>query len=409
MLSEKDLWCKDLDDFVIEWNTQLKEEEDYQKTIRNTNRRASRKIGAGGKNASNRSRNTKADDAYNPIARKTNSTKPIVQAQPKTQQKFIDSFTKPKKDTKDQNPKIPKSVDSDDEFDVDAMLPTSNSASQTASREPRKDAGLQNTRTKRAVPAKSYDLGMSAESESESFDSPDDIGDVGNMVKGIGGGDKTEPPSSNGRMSLFTSRQSIGHGSGSFLPKLKSKPSRGFEEDNGADDTNYEMLARSSPQKPAATKENLDSFLSDDDLMPVPKKIPTNTVAKTAAKAAPKTKKPGSITKNGDSGKMNKASTSAENVTKTGKLQPKSNDIFSDDDEIEMNDSPPPKPISRKKSGSTGNENDDDESIIDRRATGRSRPTRAAAANPRKPIYIDSEDEETDEGQDSLNESDESD
>ena len=30
-LSEKDLWCKDLDDFVAEWELQLKEEEDYQK------------------------------------------------------------------------------------------------------------------------------------------------------------------------------------------------------------------------------------------------------------------------------------------------------------------------------------------------------------------------------------------
>src|SRR3954463_1829020 len=93
-LNEKDLWCKDLDEFIQEWEIQLKEEEDYQKTIRNTNRRASRKIGAGGKG---RGRPAKAADAeYNPKPLKANPAKGIIKVENKPHQRFLDMFTKAK-------------------------------------------------------------------------------------------------------------------------------------------------------------------------------------------------------------------------------------------------------------------------------------------------------------------------
>merc|ERR1711964_388316 len=68
---------------------------------------------------------------------------------------------------------------------------------------------------------------------------------------------------------------------GTDFPKLKTKPSRTFDLSDDADETNYEMLAKSSPHKAPPAKDNLDSFLSDDDeeLVPVTKKIPVKAPA----------------------------------------------------------------------------------------------------------------------------------
>ncbi|RKF57463.1 DNA topoisomerase 2 [Golovinomyces cichoracearum] len=460
-LSEKDLWCKDLDDFVQEWNYQLREEDEYQKKIHNTNRRASRKIGAGGKGANNRAKRPKEDEDFNPSSRKANNTKG---AQLKTQQNLIQSFTKsnkvsesvmePKKESqalkKPKNEpqgltKVKKETEeltaplSDDEFEAGALL-ASNFASQKPSK-PQKKSDTSNGRKKRAVAPKIYKLESDEDSNNSSLDLLDDIGDLGSMVKGIGSQNDTGTGPSNGRMSLFQSRPSISQGSGSILPKLKTKPSRGFDDDDGEDDTNYEMLARSSPHKPAASKENIDSFLSDDDLMPFTKTVPLKSVAKSTAMF----KKSVSSTKNGESKKKNSTGSSGEteNIAKVRKSRLKAMDKFSDDDEVEINDSPPPKPISRINSkplakgwksdknqniNDSGNElasskpgsvklasgmklmgdtisDDEDESIV-QRGIGRSRPARAAAKKKStKPVYVSSENEETaeDETEESEN------
>ncbi|KAK4226804.1 putative DNA topoisomerase 2 [Podospora fimiseda] len=112
---------------------------------------------------------------------------------------------------------------------------------------------------KRAAAAKakkSYAL----DDESEDSDDSLKLGDVGAMVKGIGGASSS---SNGGRLSLF----SMSHPGGdtSTLSKLKTKPSKTSVEADEHDDTNYEALARSSPLKPAQ-EDNLDGFLSDDDL-----------------------------------------------------------------------------------------------------------------------------------------------
>ncbi|KAK3997391.1 putative DNA topoisomerase 2, partial [Cladorrhinum sp. PSN332] len=112
---------------------------------------------------------------------------------------------------------------------------------------------------KRAAAAKakkSYAL----DDESEDSDDSLKLGDVGAMVKGIGGASSS---SSGGRLSLF----SMSHPGGdtSTLSKLKTKPSKTSLEVDEHDDTNYEALARSSPLKPAQ-EDNLEGFLSDDDL-----------------------------------------------------------------------------------------------------------------------------------------------
>ncbi|KHJ30388.1 putative dna topoisomerase 2 [Erysiphe necator] len=324
ILSEKDLWCKDLDDFVLEWNNQLKEEEEYQKNIRNTNRRVSRKIGAGRKNANNRTKPLKIDEDFNPKPRKNNVSKA---GQLKTQQKFIENFTKPKKESESLSPRISLAMLSDDEFNAGALL-VPKEESQKASKGLNKDTKSLNSRVKRTVAPRTYDFD-SDESDGSALELLNDIGDVGNLVKGIDSDDKADSQAPNGRLSLFTSRQSLGHGSASILPKLKSKPSRGFDEVNGEDDTNYEMLARSSPHKPSGVESN--------------------------------------------------RSTKKE---------------FSDDeDELDKDHSTPPQKSGRLKKDET---DDEDQSIFVRKGNGRTRPARGAANSKfKKPIYIDSEDEDT--------------
>ncbi|CCU80602.1 serine/threonine protein kinase domain protein [Blumeria hordei DH14] len=458
-LSEKDLWCQDLDELVKEWENQLKEEEDYQKSVRNTNRRASRKIGAGGKNA--RVRVRKDDAEYNPKPSKSNTSKATA-TQQKTHQKFIENFTKPKKGKSTGSDDV-KSNNSDDEFDAGALL-----ASKNALKEPSQPPVVKPSRltSKRAKPVASTKRSSVEKIEDESASSDysfvDDIGDIGNLVKGIEGDEKNATSSSSGRMSLFASQRSGSRGPSNVLPQLKSKPSRGFiDDDDGEDDTNYEMLARSSPQKSGVTKDILDSYLSDDDTVPITQQVPVRQVSK----AAQKSKKIGTAPSRIDKTQINpvvpatkaKAKSTTTTTTKRNKQPIVPADIFSDDEDVEMNNSPPPKPISRarqkavaSKQATSDNEthnlnqarpsktvarkkevkstkqisddeddldmdlslaplkvsmtkkvlsDEEDESIIPLR-TARGRSARVASnSKPKKPIYVDSEEEETEDEQ----------
>lgn len=265
----------------------------------------------------------------------------------------------------------------DDDFSVlKAAAPVESSRDNSEQR------GLPNGRSKRAAAAAPKKWVIDDDEESESDDDKL-LGDVGAMVKGIGGGDKTDATTANGRLSLFAmSRPGSSHGraTSNDLPKLKAKPSRqNFDLSDDNDETNYEMLARSSPHKaPPVFKENLDSFLSDDEeLVPIPKKAPAKAaVPKVAAKPAPKPKKAPAPKKAAPEPKPAALSPAAKAYAAKQNKMKLSKDVFSDDEDeedVEMDDSPPPKPAAR----------------------GRGRPARAAAAaKPSKPIYIDSEDED---------------
>lgn len=402
-LNEKDLWCKDLDDLANEWEIQLREEEDYQKTIRNTNRRASRKIGAG--KGAGKGRAKAADTEYNPKPAKplkANPAKGVIKVENKPHQRFLNMFTnKPK--PKAGSTSIGTDGAEDDEFheiseglsdgDFDALKAAKHTVkeSKESSRAPSEQPA--NGRTKRVAAAAPKKWIISDDEESESDDGKF-LGDVGAMVKGIGGGDNSDTTAANGRVSLFAMQRpgsSHGKSTSTDLPKLKSKPSRTFDLNDDADETNYEMLARSSPQK-APPKDNLDSFLSDDEdeLIPVTKKIPTKAAApkaapKAAAKPAPKPKKAPAPKNAVEPPKPTQLSPAAKAyAAKQNKMKLNSKDIFSSEDEDENDnkdedvntnddDSPPPKPA----------------------AQGRGRPARAAAiTKAKKPVYIDSDDDD---------------
>ncbi|KAK3390214.1 DNA topoisomerase 2-like protein [Podospora didyma] len=114
-LSEKDLWCKDLEEFVAEWEQQLKLDAEITTTIRRMGRRASTKIGAG------KGRPRKGDDDYQPGGKaKVAKALPAVKVETKTQQRFTEKFqAKPKPKSKTSSMVLDGTVDEisdDDDF-----------------------------------------------------------------------------------------------------------------------------------------------------------------------------------------------------------------------------------------------------------------------------------------------------
>ncbi|KAL1901317.1 DNA topoisomerase 2 [Sporothrix stenoceras] len=292
--SEKDLWCTDLDEFMKEWENQLMLDADVQTTIRRMGRRASKKIGAGG-----RGRKVKDEDDYvekkparapkvSAAMKALNAAKPVE----KTSQRFAEMFSaKPKAkpaasqklggdgaedDFSDDDfaalakPKKGKAaapapiaaadrvVDlSDDE--MDEVVPTIASA-------------VAGGRTKRAAATKAKTWTLDSESDPEEDDDDEMLGDVGAMVKGIGGSEaKASSSSANGRLSLFAmsrpeTSQGDNSGSGSSLPKtVRPKPSTKSFDFDSHDDTNYEALALSSPRKSTKGDDDVKSEDDDDD------------------------------------------------------------------------------------------------------------------------------------------------
>ncbi|RYP91738.1 hypothetical protein DL770_002179 [Monosporascus sp. CRB-9-2] len=456
--SVKDLWCQDLDEFEQEWENQLRLDAEITTTIRRMGRRASKKIGAG------RGRKAKDDDDYAPVAKSRAAPKAAAkpkivekQIEQKTHQRFAEKFApKPKKTgldgadddsdafsdddyaalkskpAKKEPVKMGKSVpvdesddytavkskpvkkkptlidDDSDEDDYAALKtkPTKKDKPAPVEDESEEDAPVK-ARGKRAAATKAKTW-IVDDDESESDDDGKMLGDVGAMVKGITNKGTGSPEDKTGRLSLFAMSRPE---SSTTALKVKSKPSKAFDFDDH-DDTNYELLAKaSSPQKSARKSNVLDSFLSDDDLLPVSKpvsrpKASTSSTEEVKSKAAPSAAAfstgPAVKSRGRAAGTKNKAKEEAPAKkpaaskavqlspaakalgVKKGKAAPpkkKVADIFDIDDSDEADDlempdadSPPARPAAR------------------------ARPGRAAAAKA-KPIYIpnDLSDEDEDD------------
>lgn len=142
-------------------------------------------------------------------------------------------------------------------------------------------------RTKRTAASKAKRFIVDDDDESESDDDKM-LGDVSDLVKGITKGNTSASENKTGRLSLFSmSRPDSSSGNSTGL-KVKSKPSKVLDLDDH-DDTNYEMLAKPSPHKNNRGNE-LDSFLSDDDLPPVSKALSKAKPSKEEPKLKPRSK-----------------------------------------------------------------------------------------------------------------------
>ncbi|KAK6828646.1 DNA topoisomerase II [Apiospora arundinis] len=422
-LSERDLWCRDLDEFELEWQAQLALDAEIKTNIRRMGRRVSKKIGAG------RGRKAKAteDDDFAPVKSKAAvkaAVKPKVEKIVKTKtipqassQRFAEKFDKGKKTT--DGAADESDAFSDDDFAVLKNNPTKKAAAAPALKE-EEDSELEEvpiplpSRSKRAAAAKVKSFVLDDESESEEDDDDDNmLGDVGALVKGIPGtSNNPSGEKKTGRLSLFAMSRPESSGN-SAAPKSKTKSNRTFDFDSN-DDTNYEMLARSSPHKTA--RNDVDSFLSDDDDIPV---------AKPAA----------SKLKSSTSSEETKPKAAAPAVKKTARGRPaasKAKAKANDDDD----DEPAPAPARKKaaaaskpvelspaaklyakkkgvekakpKKGAYDMDDDDDEEddiamaepdSPPPRPAARGRPGRAAAVK-KKPVYVVDDDDDEDEEED---------
>ena len=468
-LTEKDLWCKDLDAFAEEWENQLLLDAEIQTSIRRMGRRVSKKIGAG------RGRKAKGDDDYQPTKKAARAPKATPPVETKTHQRFAEKFAgKPKPKPKTE-PVVPKSsglgndgaaddmsdddfsllgkpkavekpaetlvsrpapatagrnkraaasksktyLEDDDEEDSDLDFeelgkPTaasaklsaasekppvstkpSASASASASASEVEEVAAPEPRNKRAAASKAKSWVVD-DDESES-DGDNLLGDVGAMVKGIGGSTSGGNDRGGGRLSLFAMSQPDSapkSGGGSSIPRVRAKPSRTFDVDSH-DDTNYEALAMSSPRK--STKgDDLDSFLSDDDL-PAPSKV--TAVAKSSSQAAaPKTK--AALGSASGLAKSRGRPAGSKNKAKEPAAKPKPVQL-----------SPAAKAYAAKKAKAASrvlsDDDDEDDIMADVPAPApakpRTRPGRAAATK-RKPIVLD-EDEDGDSDEFAMDDS----
>jgi len=422
--SEKDLWCADLEEFVAEWDAQIAMDAQIQKKINRMGRRVSKKIGAGGKSARGRD-----DDDYAPERKRGPKAKAASKVAPeKSAQRFATIFNKtkakPEAETPadsdnfsdddfaaltrkptaavskakptlkqpDPIPKVESDAFSDDDFAT--LTKKASSSKSSSSAEP-----TANARGQRAAAAKkTYVL----DEESDETDQGDSfLGDVGAMVKGINteSSADTTKDAKKDRLSLFAmNRPDSSHGSRETLPKLKSKPSRPvFDDDSDNDQTNYEMLARSSPNKSPVKEDDIDSYLSDD-VFPPPKAT-TKSINK--AKEAPKPKAAAdSIKKRGrPAGSKNKPKEDAP--AKAAKAKPSAAKPAKVAAPKVTTLSPAAKAYAAKKAAAAAKKNvfsDDENDVMDLdddepdspapRAAARSRPGRAAAAKA-KPVYFD--------------------
>ncbi|ESA42913.1 hypothetical protein GE21DRAFT_5916 [Neurospora crassa] len=165
-LSEKDLWCRDLDAFTAEWEEQLRLEDEVRKEIRQKGRRVSYKGGAVSR--LKKSRGAKDDEDFDPGAKKAKAKAAPKAETIKTQQRFLEKFSgmaKPK-------PKSTAFTDgaddlSDDDFDL------LNKKAPAAAKKKDEDAEpvttIASVRAKRATVAKPKTYALSDEDSDDEF------------------------------------------------------------------------------------------------------------------------------------------------------------------------------------------------------------------------------------------------
>jgi DNA topoisomerase-2 len=349
-LSSKDLWNRDLDDFINEWHLQLDDERKRAKKIAGISRRASAKLGIGIKGAK-KSKKRKAgsdfDDSGSDADFAVPKKKPAVKAvmdrvKPKGASTLMSFFQQPesqplnapkdsvpgpaaaKPTTATASKAKPQTIASDDDdfMDIDnfhvekevvAVKKGKAAAPKAKSKTILSDdddedifaAVAQEAKAKKASEAPPSRAGrikkptkyiISDESDDSFGEDQADPGDLSMMVKGIGAGtaELARP-----LFSTTAQRPTSSHGLQKIMQKSKSKS---VESEDEIDDTNYEgLIPQDSPRRPAPRTAN-ETFVSDgedENDFPVTKpankaKTKTSGISKITAKPAAKTvaKKP---------------------------------------------------------------------------------------------------------------------
>ncbi|KAL3476533.1 DNA topoisomerase, partial [Aspergillus californicus] len=345
-LSKEEIWTRDLDDFINEWRFQLLDSDRRRRNHEKLGRRASMKLGKGGKTAASKKRKAALDDDSDEDFAVPKSKKAAAAAKKAAEPKggimsFLNKPSKPSPAPLDADsesddvfasevlPKkkrgpakaspAPKDEDEDGDIDMDksdveiipkksraapkamkpkSELPAKKGRAATAAKPKPKDEDsdledddfLEITKAEAAKTAPSNSrAGRKATtkyalSDSESDNGDDLLGDVSQMVKGISGAAGGSAPESR---QLFSERSRPGSSTG--LP-TSSKASK-FSTEFDADETDYsKLIPQNSPRRSLQVKpkdvKTSDSLDLEDDEEPV-KPVRGKTAAK--AKTAPKT------------------------------------------------------------------------------------------------------------------------
>lgn len=414
-LSPKDLWTRDLDDFIKEWHFQLADEKQRKKKIAGMGRRASGKLGGiAGSKPSKRKAAADDDDSDFEVSKKkkkpvmskgpaksnsllsylnkTGPTKAVLDSPPATS---VGATPDPAPQPKSQYPAVGFDGSSDVEMaDAEPAKAAKAKPAKAAASKATKVAQLPSpdddteadvfaevaeetkrpARQARAAARKPAKYILS-DSESDGDDGlSDHLGDVSAMVKGIG-----TDTSSGASRTLFsnTARPSSGSGltaKANGRSRLSTMSRIGGLSDDELDATDYtKLIPQDSPRKPAARTAN-ETILSDDDLDEdsfivsaklKAKTAPAKVVAKKAVEKVPKALKPVTLS---PAGKAYAAKQKAK-AAAPKKMKPEDSEdemvdeLLSDEEDA----SSPPKPVAR--------------------------PGRRAASKPAK--YVVSEDEDS--------------
>jgi DNA topoisomerase II len=439
-LTPKDLWNRDLDDFIAEWHFQLDDEKKRAKKRAAVGRRASAKLGLQAKGAKRKRRAGDSDNSDDDFM----VSKKKATLKGKQSSILMNYFSNPQPRTTAPSAAVERETKAgataDEDFmDIDdndgpqivavkkrgrpaAATAKSKAASKPAEKVVVKEdlsdvddvfAAVQKQATSRKAsdpPARQARAATKkskyvlSDSDSEESNGDDDLGDVSMMVKGIG--NSSDNSASAGVRPLFSNtavRPSSGHGLPRSIPK-KGITDLAADDSDGIDETDYKsLIPHGSPIRPAPRRARETMALDDDDefsfdVSPAkpkiiskkstaPAKAPlAKTKAKQAVAAEPKpvTLSPAAKSYAAKHGKGVASSASAATSKAPAKKTASKKKVVESDEESLAND--------------LLSENDEPVALV-------SRPGRRAAAAKAKPAkydFSDDDDEGDEEEEDSF-------
>ncbi len=317
-LSPKDLWTKDLDDFLAEWQFQLDDEAKRNKKLASQGRRASAKLRIAGKGGAGKKRRTDDSDAFSDSDFAAKKAKKVVanrvQPKPSTLMSYLAKATAPAKaaskplNSIEQKPvskppaqdmamAIDGASDSVEAAMEDDIVPVASKKAKSAASKPAttkakkpmkassstdtkdddydeddvfaavakdttKPSATSTVPARQARNARTKPTKYALSDDSSESDGEDLLGDVSTMVKGIGSSSGDAAPA----RPLFSasSRPSSSHG----LAKAVARRSNVNPIDLSADDdeTDYaKLIPRDSPVRLAARSARTIPAADDDD------------------------------------------------------------------------------------------------------------------------------------------------
>lgn len=268
--SKEDLWIKDLDDFMHEWETELADEKNRRKKIQGMKRRESAKLKTQAGGRKRKSEGTDDDDfsvkkpkAKKAVALKSNLLTEFIK--PKPASKVAGKKATEKIVANSEAPDVWQTLDGASESDTQIVpkpakkVPTKPPAEVSDSN----DQAVRPTGRDRAARTarKPITYGISSDSEGSDGDF-----DVSKMVKGIGQPDSSAGggASSNSRQLFSASLSRPGSSAGLAARKSFSRD-RPMLDDDSADETDYTRLAPMSTGPATVTAKT--TILSEDDSM----------------------------------------------------------------------------------------------------------------------------------------------